>query len=432
MYCAGPELRLLRLVRRRTPWPPLVVDMKTPSRGREARTSRIGRRDRRLANTAPVREQERAAARDLAPRGRRSHHALVRARSRAGPAVLVGTCCHSPARDRRRRRGAVRRRTQAAPQRRRSGPISSRAHDDRSGTPARAAAAGQNGQNAGTVGPIAVNVAVGDATRTRARPRARPCRSTRARRTRSPSVSARPKACRSAAATTTNTASSASGRTRTPRMIHRKSLAFAIFSAPLASVRRFSPEFAGRGLANTKRYRAAAAPMLAPPSDRLSWDARLQSRRRSAGRRPLDAAAVACLHIPAGARSAAASAWRRRIYRPTAAVAESMRRRVRYLHHHLPGAGGVHFPAAAQRARPAHRPRAAALRSVFRRATARPATRRQGRGAAGPRSGHARRSRPSRSSRSIAGRASPSPARRLPPVSTPSRARTRASMPSTS
>src|ERR1700716_4383896 len=41
------------------------------------------------------------------------------------------------------------------------------------------------------------------------------------------------------------------------------------------------------------------------------------------------------------------------------------RKRMRrgYLHHHLPGAGGLHLPAPAERPRTAHRKRAAALRS---------------------------------------------------------------------
>ena len=86
-------------------------------------------------------------------------------------------------------------------------------------------------------------------------------------------------------------------------------------------------------------------------------------------------------------------------------------RRVRYLHHHLSGAGGVHLPAPAQRARPAYRPGAAALRPVFRRATpcaaptndnvvtlARPRPRRR-----------PRKSRPKAPSRPSAGRGSPKP-----------------------
>src|SRR5665213_2942076 len=41
-------------------------------------------------------------------------------------------------------------------------------------------------------------------------------------------------------------------------------------------------------------------------------------------------------------------------------------RRVRHLHHHIPGAGGFHLSAPAQRARPAYRPGAAAVRSLRR------------------------------------------------------------------
>ena len=41
-------------------------------------------------------------------------------------------------------------------------------------------------------------------------------------------------------------------------------------------------------------------------------------------------------------------------------------RRVRHLHHHIPGAGGLHLPAPAQRARSAHRPRAAAVQPYAR------------------------------------------------------------------
>src|SRR5262245_56289529 len=41
-------------------------------------------------------------------------------------------------------------------------------------------------------------------------------------------------------------------------------------------------------------------------------------------------------------------------------------RRVRYLHHHLSGAGGVYLPSPAKRAGSAHGSRTAALRPVFR------------------------------------------------------------------
>ena len=95
-------------------------------------------------------------------------------------------------------------------------------------------------------------------------------------------------------------------------------------------------------------------------------------------------------------------------------------RRVRHLHHHLPGARGVHFPAAAQRARTAHRPRTPALRSV----------RRAGAGAAGAekvvslpnRATEAAAKKPddrrAGSHRPSAGKALPKPARRSPPGST--------------
>ena len=44
-------------------------------------------------------------------------------------------------------------------------------------------------------------------------------------------------------------------------------------------------------------------------------------------------------------------------------------RRVRHLHHHLPGARSVHFPAPAQRARPAHRAASGRLTIPIRRAS---------------------------------------------------------------
>ena len=49
---------------------------------------------------------------------------------------------------------------------------------------------------------------------------------------------------------------------------------------------------------------------------------------------------------------------------PSARPPQEHARRVRYLHHHLPGSRGLHLSAFAQRARPAHRPRAAAVRPV--------------------------------------------------------------------
>ena len=141
-------------------------------------------------------------------------------------------------------------------------------------------------------------------------------------------------------------------------------------------------------------------------------------------------AAVAFLHYSVGTGTACRVGprlTRRDSFGRHAASGAS--RRVRYLHHHLPGARGVHFPAAAQRAGSAHRARAAALRSLFVGARRHPAgPRRQGGGAAGPRARYRAEDRPSRPSRSTAGRASPSPALRWPPASTPSSARTRPSI----
>ena len=87
-----------------------------------------------------------------------------------------------------------------------------------------------------------------------------------------------------------------------------------------------------------------------------------------AGRWPAPASgsvAVACLHINAGTGRLPSqicySAACPLVLRFRRHGCQEHARRVRYLHHHLSGAGGVHLPAPAQRARPAHRPRAAAL-----------------------------------------------------------------------
>ena len=113
---------------------------------------------------------------------------------------------------------------------------------------------------------------------------------------------------------------------------------------------------------------------------------------------------------------------------------KNVRRVRRHLYHHLSGARGVHFPAAAQRLGPAHRPRAAALRSLFgARRGAQPGGRQSRDAAAAPgRNGTGAAGRALRRRRRDRWKASPKRIGRSRPGSMRSRPRTRASTPSIS